>query len=233
VKAKTNRATRHLSLTEVLVSLNRMLRGWANYFRHGVSKQTFGAIDNHAWHCITKWIFHKYSRLSWQQLRRRFCLPGSWTLAHDGTKVTGASSVKVVRYRYRGSRSRPHGHRDRQPPLLAVDQRARHVERPVRGDTHAGSGGRAGETHREQSRQGAPVRPNPAAITVSGSARETNGTKSGVRMPDGLRTVHDWPWTVAAPGTFLTNTPSKAQAAQRCPSAGLRPGRARIVGGRW
>ncbi len=27
------------------------------------------------------------------------------------------------------------------------------------GDGHAGFGGRAGETHREQSRQGAPVRP--------------------------------------------------------------------------
>jgi len=104
VKAKTNRATRHLSLTEVLVSLNRMLRGWANYFRHGVSKQTFGVIDNHAWHCITKWIFHKHSRLSWQQLRRRFCLPGSWKLAHDGIRFTGASSVKVVRYRYRGNK---------------------------------------------------------------------------------------------------------------------------------
>jgi RNA-directed DNA polymerase len=102
-KAKTNRATRHLSLTEALVSLNRMLRGRANYFSHGVSKQTFGAIDNHARHCITKWIFHKYSRLSRQQLRRRFCLPGSWTLAHDGTKFTGASSVKVVRYRHRAS----------------------------------------------------------------------------------------------------------------------------------
>jgi RNA-directed DNA polymerase len=104
VKAKTNRATRHLSLTEVLISLNRMLRGWANYFRHGVSKQTFGVIDNHAWQCITKWIFHKYSRLSWQQLRRRFCLPGSWSLAHEGIRFTDASSVKVFRYRYRGSK---------------------------------------------------------------------------------------------------------------------------------
>ena len=30
----------------------------------------------------------------------------------------------------------------------------------MRGDTHGGCGGRAGETHRERSRQGAPVRPN-------------------------------------------------------------------------
>ena len=30
----------------------------------------------------------------------------------------------------------------------------------MRSNSHAGCGGRAGETHREQSRQGAPVRPN-------------------------------------------------------------------------
>jgi hypothetical protein len=49
---------------------------------------------------------------------------------------------------------------------LAADQRARHVESPVRGDAHAGCGGRARETHREQSRQGAPVRPNRALLPV-------------------------------------------------------------------
>ena len=32
----------------------------------------------------------------------------------------------------------------------------------MRGDTHGGCGGRAGETHRERSRQGAPVRPTGA-----------------------------------------------------------------------
>ena len=36
----------------------------------------------------------------------------------------------------------------------------------MRGDAHAGCGGRAGETHREQSRQGAPVRPNRALLKV-------------------------------------------------------------------
>ena len=36
----------------------------------------------------------------------------------------------------------------------------------MRGDTHGGCGGRAGETHRERSRQGAPVRPNRRASTA-------------------------------------------------------------------
>ena len=71
-----------------------------------------------------------------------------WTL-------TAAAAVVLVRhhsapYRPPGPRHQPH----------ADDQRARHVERPLRGDTHGGCGGRAGETRREQSRQGAPVRPN-------------------------------------------------------------------------
>ena len=44
-KAKTYRSTRHQDLDELLTSLNRSLRGWANYFRHGVSKATFSAVD--------------------------------------------------------------------------------------------------------------------------------------------------------------------------------------------
>ncbi len=74
------------------------LSGWANYFRHGVSKATFGAIDHHAWGRITRWIFRKHSRINW-----RFCRPGTWKIAHDGVTFTGASSVRVRRYRYRGN----------------------------------------------------------------------------------------------------------------------------------
>jgi RNA-directed DNA polymerase len=36
------------------------------------------------------------------QLRRRFCGPG-WRIAHNGVVFTGASSVAVTRYRYRGA----------------------------------------------------------------------------------------------------------------------------------
>ena len=36
------------------------------------------------------------------QLRRRFCGPG-WQIAHNGVVFTGASSVAVTRYRYRGA----------------------------------------------------------------------------------------------------------------------------------
>ena len=104
VKDRTSRNNQHMGVDELLTSLNHTLRGWANYFRHGVSKATFAAVDQHAWRRTTRWIAHKHSRLSWPQLRRRFCLPGTWKLACDGVVFTGASSVRVTRYRYRGSK---------------------------------------------------------------------------------------------------------------------------------
>jgi RNA-directed DNA polymerase len=106
VKAKTYRSTRHQDLDELLISLNRTLAGWATYFRYGVSKATFNAVDSHAWGRIMRWIRAKYkgkTRLGMKQMRRRFCDKG-WRFAHNGVVFTGASSVAVTRYRYRGSK---------------------------------------------------------------------------------------------------------------------------------
>jgi RNA-directed DNA polymerase len=105
VKVKTYRSTRHQDLDELITSLNRMLAGWANYFRHGVSKATFGAVDYHAWGRLMRWIRAKHRgkhRLGMNEMRRRFCDQG-WRFAHNGVVFTGASSVTVIRYRYRGS----------------------------------------------------------------------------------------------------------------------------------
>ena len=102
VARKTYRSTRRQSLAELITSINQTLRGWANYFRHGVSKRVFSLLDHHAWWRIVGWIRAKYSRIGMKELRRRFCDHG-WRIAHDGVVFTGASSVAVTRYRYRGS----------------------------------------------------------------------------------------------------------------------------------
>jgi RNA-directed DNA polymerase len=105
VRWKTRRSTLHLSLAELLTSLNQTLRGWANYFRHGVSSRAFHHLDQHAWWRVVGWLRAKYkgkTRLGWKELRRRFCDQG-WRFASEGAVFTGASSVKVSRYRYRGS----------------------------------------------------------------------------------------------------------------------------------
>jgi len=107
VAEKTHRSTLNMEPEALITSVNRALAGWANYFRHGVSKAVFNAIDHHAWGRIMRWLRHKYqhrnSEIGMPELRRRFCLHGSWTFACNGVALRGASSVAVTRYRYRGS----------------------------------------------------------------------------------------------------------------------------------
>ena len=100
VSAATYRYTLNQGLDQLLARLNRMLAGWANYFRHGASKSTFNAIDSHAWRRIAGWLRRKHS-IGRRQLRR-FCDRG-WRFASNGVVFTGASSVPVTRYRYRGA----------------------------------------------------------------------------------------------------------------------------------
>ncbi len=98
--AATYRSTLNQDLDRLLSRLNRMLAGWANYFRHGVSKRTFNAIDSHAWSRIAGWLRRKH-RISRRGLQR-FCDRG-WRFAGPTVAFRGASSVAVVRYRYRAA----------------------------------------------------------------------------------------------------------------------------------
>ncbi len=107
VKAQTYRSTRTLSVEVQIKNVNRLLSGWANYFRHGVSKDVFDSVDYHAWGRLMRWIRTKHAgkstRLGMTEFRRRFCDHG-WRIAYKGVAFTGASSVGVRRYRYRGSK---------------------------------------------------------------------------------------------------------------------------------
>ena len=50
-----------MGLDELITSLKRSLAGWANYFRYGVSKAVFSAVDSHAWNRLMRWIRAKYA----------------------------------------------------------------------------------------------------------------------------------------------------------------------------
>lgn len=78
-----------------------IVRGWVNYFRHGVSKATFDYLREFTWRRVICWLRHKHRRASWKWLLRRY-LPRWWPT--DG-KVTlfDPMTVPVTRYRYRGN----------------------------------------------------------------------------------------------------------------------------------
>jgi RNA-directed DNA polymerase len=104
VKAKVRTISRqglNSPLADLLRRLDGVLRGWTNYFRHGVSKATFNYLRRFSWLRVVRWLRRKHPRATWRQIRRRY-LPARWPT--DG-KVTmlDPTAVKVTRYRYRGT----------------------------------------------------------------------------------------------------------------------------------
>jgi len=101
VRGMTRRA-KHRTLAALLRRLNPTLRGWCNYFRHGVSSRTFGYVDHYAFWRIVGWLRKRHPRLNMHTIIRRF-LPG-WRISADGIEFFRAETVAIERYRYRGTR---------------------------------------------------------------------------------------------------------------------------------
>ncbi len=101
VRALTRRAS-HPTLAVLLHQLNPVLRGWCAYFRYGVSKATFGYLNQYTWHRVARWIRKRHHRTKWAVLLRRY-LPG-WVPTEDEVAMFDPQHVTVSRYRYRGDR---------------------------------------------------------------------------------------------------------------------------------
>ncbi len=76
VKAITRQGTNN-PLSSLLRQLNGVLRGWTNYFRHGVSKATFAYLHQFTWERVVRWLRRKHRRANWKWLRRRY-LANRW-----------------------------------------------------------------------------------------------------------------------------------------------------------
>ena len=103
VRALTKKAQHH-GLADLLGRLNSQLSGWCAYFRHGVSKATFGYLDAFAWHRVTQWLLKRHPRITWRDLYRRFLTgrPGNRPAA-EGIIMFDATTVPITRYRWRAS----------------------------------------------------------------------------------------------------------------------------------
>ncbi len=92
------RRNKHHSLAELIQALNRDLRGWCNYFRHGVSSRTFGYLDDFTFWRIVGWLRKRHLGLNWGTLPRRY-LPG-WEVRESSSELFRPARVEIVRYRY-------------------------------------------------------------------------------------------------------------------------------------
>jgi RNA-directed DNA polymerase len=91
----------HPTLAALLRQLNPVLRGWCTYFRHGVSKATFGYLDQYTWHRVVRWIRKRHNKTKWDVLYRRYLQ--DWRPVEDGVVLFQPQTVTVSRYRYRAA----------------------------------------------------------------------------------------------------------------------------------
>ncbi len=104
IKDKVRTLTRrswHRTLADLLRRLNPVLRGWCNYFKHGVCKRTFSYIDHFAFWRIIGWMRKRHLGLNMHTLVRRH-LP-QWEISDGSIKLFRPRAVAIERYRYRGS----------------------------------------------------------------------------------------------------------------------------------
>ena len=85
--------------------VNPILRGWANYYRHAVSKSTFAKIDHHVWACLWRWVKRRHpNKGMWWIKRRYFTRKGNrnWVFhdTHAGKEYVlfRMSSTPIVRH---------------------------------------------------------------------------------------------------------------------------------------
>lgn len=102
VRALTNRTSQRPP-RDVLIQLNQIQRGWANYFKHAVAKHTMQALENFVWWRVIRW-WKKLHRWKWEDVRRRHTdHTGKWRRpTADGIELFNLAKVPITRYRYRG-----------------------------------------------------------------------------------------------------------------------------------
>jgi RNA-directed DNA polymerase len=81
-------------LLELLIRLNRMVRGWTAYFKHGCSKATFGYLRSYLWKQVIRWEERKHRRASWKHLRRRY---GIWP-SSGAVELFDPARIAISRY---------------------------------------------------------------------------------------------------------------------------------------
>ena len=138
---------------DVLIRLNQIMRGWANYFRHAVCKHTLRSLETFVWRRVIRW-WKRLHRWNWAAVRRHLTGRTRPVAQADGGRD------RAVQHRVGTGHPIPLSRQQDPQPLARAQPRltADAVESPLPRDRHGGFGERPGETDREQSRHRAPGR---------------------------------------------------------------------------
>jgi len=94
----------------LILKLNSILRGWANYHKHIVSKEIFKEIDYYLWRLLGKWCKRRHPNKSWKWITNKYfsasreqCSFASVRLSKNGkqvriNKLFRAGKIPIIRH---------------------------------------------------------------------------------------------------------------------------------------
>lgn len=71
----TIKANQQSTAGYLITQLNPLIRGWTNYHRHVVSKQTFSAVDRYLWHALWRWAKRRHPNKSRHWIKQKYFGP--------------------------------------------------------------------------------------------------------------------------------------------------------------
>ena len=88
----------------VLIRINQITRGWANYFKHAIARRVFSKLQHHTWWRIVRMMQTRH-RWKWTDVRRWLTdQTGRWhAINADGIELFNPETIPINRYRYRGN----------------------------------------------------------------------------------------------------------------------------------
>lgn len=99
-----------VSATRLIVLLNPVIRGWANHFKHVVSKKVFEGLQDYLWKRLWHWSCRRHPKKSGKWVKKRYFtrVAGNHWVFTDGKGKTIFNPAKVPIQRHAKIRERCH-----------------------------------------------------------------------------------------------------------------------------
>ena len=88
----------------VLIRINQITRGWANYFKHAIARRVFSKLQHHTWWRIVRMMQTRH-RWKWTDVRGWLTdRTRRWRpIRADGIELFNPETIPIIRYCYRGN----------------------------------------------------------------------------------------------------------------------------------
>ncbi len=93
----------------LLRKLNPIIRGWANYYRHGASKRTFSRLDNHIYWQLWRWAKRRHPHKSAAWIARKY-FSATAKSGHFSVRLTKDKGTSQVLALYRAASTKIQRH---------------------------------------------------------------------------------------------------------------------------